>query len=266
VNTAQAGDKYSTRLLEEISNGPGVIPSCKVGVFCDDTQIGEYVRNYYYSPGTFFPFSKDGKWYALYSRDYTATRVMSLPDCKDLGGEEPSSAGFCPAEYYVPTRTARVRVDDDPQPVLANHDHERWALKVRENGHTRLYWPDCPDHPNPDPEERDAYLEEFSRSHAASKAWRTRNPTVTRHTPFGFVHGCYWACPYWIRFIDLSRADEGILTIDDRIEHPELPGSLSLKEVVDVVYREFHPETPKENNFTLLVPALFDATGKRLGD
>ena len=27
---------------------------------------------------------------------------MSLPDCKDLGGEERNQGGFCPVEYYVP--------------------------------------------------------------------------------------------------------------------------------------------------------------------
>lgn len=27
---------------------------------------------------------------------------MSLPDCKDICGEEPSATGFCPVDYYVP--------------------------------------------------------------------------------------------------------------------------------------------------------------------
>ena len=65
-------------------------------------KIGEYFRNYDSLFNTFYPFVLDGKNYALYSKCYTATRVMSLPDCKDLGGEESHSFGFCPVDYYVP--------------------------------------------------------------------------------------------------------------------------------------------------------------------
>lgn len=76
--------------------------SCTVGVFQDGKQIGSYERNYSLLK-TFEPFRQDNKWYALYSPNYTATRVMELPSCKDLGGEEPASHGFCPVEYWVPT-------------------------------------------------------------------------------------------------------------------------------------------------------------------
>lgn len=68
----------------------------------DLEQIGTYKRNYSAFYRTFFPFFFNEKWYALYSSDYTATRIMSLPDCKDLGGEEPNAFGFCPVEFFVP--------------------------------------------------------------------------------------------------------------------------------------------------------------------
>jgi hypothetical protein len=68
----------------------GVWGSSVVKIFDGDTHVGEYRRNH---PGwakeTFEPFEINGAWYALYSRDYTSTRVMSLPDCSDLGGEKP---------------------------------------------------------------------------------------------------------------------------------------------------------------------------------
>ena len=51
---------------------------------------------------TFYPFQLGGRWLALYSRHYTATRLMALPSCADLGGEEPADAGFCPVDFYVP--------------------------------------------------------------------------------------------------------------------------------------------------------------------
>jgi len=73
-----------------------------VEIFDQGVKIGEYKRNYSSMYNTFVPFEKDGKWYALYSKDYTATRIMSLPDCKDLGGEDPHGFGFCPVDYYVP--------------------------------------------------------------------------------------------------------------------------------------------------------------------
>jgi hypothetical protein len=54
----------------------------------------------------------DGRWFALYAPDYTATKVMELP-CKHLGGEAPASHGFCPADYYVPYDHPDVLAADD---------------------------------------------------------------------------------------------------------------------------------------------------------
>ena len=73
-----------------------------VEIFEHDNKIGEYYRNYDSMYNTFVPFRQGDKEYALYSRHYTATRVMSLPDCRDLGGEEPNQYGFCPTGFYVP--------------------------------------------------------------------------------------------------------------------------------------------------------------------
>jgi hypothetical protein len=49
---------------------------------------------------TFHHFRVNDQELALYSPDYTTTRLMRLPSCEDIGGEEPNSWGFCPAEYY----------------------------------------------------------------------------------------------------------------------------------------------------------------------
>lgn len=64
--------------------------------------IGSYERNYSYLFDTFYPFKKNGKEYAFYSPDYRGTRMMELPSCKDIGGEEPDPQGSCPVEYYIP--------------------------------------------------------------------------------------------------------------------------------------------------------------------
>ncbi len=68
----------------------------------DGAVIGSYRRNYSTLFRTFASFRKDGRSFALYSPNYSATRVMELPSCRDLGGEEPNSFGFCPTDYFVP--------------------------------------------------------------------------------------------------------------------------------------------------------------------
>jgi hypothetical protein len=73
----------------------------KGGLF--NRRLGGYTRNYPgHGLGTWYPFSHGGKDYALYSRDYTSTRIMELPSCRDIGGEEPAAWGFCPVEYCIP--------------------------------------------------------------------------------------------------------------------------------------------------------------------
>lgn len=90
---------------EEIDNGPNTWKSCKISIYKNDTLIGEYLRNYpSFSSQTFYPFLLKDQWYALYSPHYTATRVMKIHDdyIEDWCGEEASSNGFCPTEYFIP--------------------------------------------------------------------------------------------------------------------------------------------------------------------
>ena len=98
---------------DEIPNGSGIMNSLRVSVFKESlttgrSKIGEYPRNHAGLYDTFFPFEQRGKWYALYSSDYTATRVMELPSCRDVAGEEPTSHGFCPVDFHVPFLHKRV--------------------------------------------------------------------------------------------------------------------------------------------------------------
>ena len=76
---------------EQVQNSPGTWNSTKVSIFRDDKLIGEYLRNYSnYGIETFYPFKIDNEWYALYSADYTATRVMKLHEdrIEDWCGEK----------------------------------------------------------------------------------------------------------------------------------------------------------------------------------
>lgn len=102
---------YTARKIEEVKRGHWSHHE-KIGVFEIEKEgdvggklVGSYVRNYYTLYRTFFPFNPfnmENGWYALYSPDYTSTRIMKLPECTDLGGEERDEWGFCPVEYFVP--------------------------------------------------------------------------------------------------------------------------------------------------------------------
>lgn len=93
---------YTVKVIKQIDNGKGFWPYFDIGIFKDGEIVGQYRRNYGSIP--FAPFTVDGYDYALYSMDYTATRMMSLPKCIDLGGENPNAFGFCPVELYVPEK------------------------------------------------------------------------------------------------------------------------------------------------------------------
>jgi hypothetical protein len=88
--------------VEKVPTKPGCWDYLNVKIFYKEKQIGSYQRNYSTFFNTFCPFEQNGKTYALYSKDYTGTRVMSLPDCVDVCGEERDGYGFCPMEFYVP--------------------------------------------------------------------------------------------------------------------------------------------------------------------
>jgi hypothetical protein len=98
--------QYTTRLIE-IENRPRGWSYLDVEILRDGEKVGAYRRNYPNLYDTFVPFRQNGVDYALYSPNYTASRLMRLPECVDIGGEEPHSGGFCPTGYYVPNDAAK---------------------------------------------------------------------------------------------------------------------------------------------------------------
>lgn len=212
----------------------------------DPVKIGEYRRNYASLFDTFLPFKKNGKYYALYSPSYTATRVMSLPDCKDLGGEEPTGFGFCPTGYAVPFGEYVHQPFDpsDPRPPVANHQADKWATIVDR----RHWWPDDKNGPDYSPEREAEYLAEKKRTHQLVSEWNDRHPYVTTafNAEFGFVCGCVWGddSSWKIQHLDLSQVEMGIVKRDDRYGYVELlGGSGTLADAIDIEYWE--PEDPQ---------------------
>lgn len=169
-----------------------------VSIYKNDEKIGEYTRNYGgYCESTFLPFMCNGKELALYSPDYTCTRLMSLPDCTDIGGEDAHNHGFCPTEYHVPTliihtTKSNIKSDEDFTYIINNPTEE--------------------------------------------KCIKNNITEPLEYYPFGFVAGCYWGddSSWKIQYLDLSKADEGILMRDERFGYIELPDKLSLKEAIIV--------------------------------
>ena len=177
----------------------------KVHILSDGAKIGEYARNYQdFGAQTFCPFLQDGKWYALYSSDYTATRVMWLsssrrnkpgsirtPRWGDLCGEEPDSFGFCPVDYFVP-------FGEDYKDI-------KWEDKE-------------------------------GKEHIIK--------TSQINGKIGFVAGCVWGddSSWKIQVLDLSNIAKGEFKRDDRFGYIELPEGMRLKDAI--VLRHYDEEEP----------------------
>ncbi len=98
--------RYSVRTTD-IDRAPDSWDCLLVEVLLDGDPVGSYRRNYGCLFDTFVPFVAGEQVLALYSPDYTATRLMRLPECVDIGGEEPDGMGFCPTGYVAPYDPAK---------------------------------------------------------------------------------------------------------------------------------------------------------------
>jgi hypothetical protein len=176
--------------------------SSLVTIFDGDIEIGSYKRTYpSFSETTFEPFELGGEWYALYSPDYMLTRIMKLPECRDIGGEDHHSNGFCPVELFVP-RYRKVTMTE----LLSGHATE--SLWFESNG-----------------EERPESASHASRFNFSRGPWRSLD--------IGFVAGCHWGddSSWKLEVFDLSRAAEGILSRSARYGHLQL-GTMPLADAV----------------------------------
>jgi hypothetical protein len=202
---------YAAKVLENVTGGWG---SQRIGIFQDENQIGEYLRNYHgFGTSTFFPFEKDGKWYALYAEHYTCTYLMSLPDCKKIGGEEPVGHGFCPVEYFVPKYkklTIKGMTEEEMEKDKIPKQNWHWVGKDQEH---RDY--DC----------------DIDVSKMNGDRWL--DGPLLYDLNMGLVAGCYWGADYaWeVQHLDLTQVDKNIIQRND-LGGILLPNSLSLKDAV----------------------------------
>lgn len=206
---------------------PGCWNYNKVNIIERETKkiIGSYERNYSSMYRTFHPFELKGKWFALYSPKYTATRIMSLPDCKDIGGETPDGFGFCPTDFYVPVLYYIKFVHDigcSQTPCSCNVGHlQGCALdvpnpKIMSNG--GYDWDSC-------------ICKEYRANwHSSHYVWKFPERV------HGFVAGCVWGddSSWKIQHLDLSKADEGIIIRSSRFGYLELPDENNLCDAIKI--------------------------------
>ncbi len=194
-----------TITCSSVDNGPGVWNSTKVSIYRDKTLIGEYIRNYSsHGPATFYPFKQGDDWYALYSANYTATRVMKLHDdrIEDWCGEQSNAHGFCPVEFYI------------PRYVTSKYTYKH-GDEIRED---ESFTVDC------DVKDME-FIEEFRGTDAKND-----------YCSFAFLCGCVWGddSSWKIKYIDLSNIKNKILSITDKFGYWEMPSTLTLKECISM--------------------------------
>lgn len=243
---------YNAKVIDTIQHSPNTWKTLKVGVYRSEDGreelVGEYNRNYSTLLNTFFQCTYSGKDYALYSPDYTATRVMELPSCRDIGGEEPSSGGFCPVDFYVPRYIDREYIDVEGE----KHTYRVNEPKAEYLGpRTQKFY------------RRD---EKIGRQISVEKPDYAIAPLL--YYPFGFVAGCIWGddSSWKIEFLDLSEIANGLIKRDARFGYIEMPERMSLKQTINM--GDFRYDLTDEISYvTIALQKRFDlASGKMLNE
>jgi len=236
INKSYEGTPFSIVATEKETK-PGCWNVYVVEVFQDGNKIGEYTRSYSsFVAKTFYPFQHRGKWYALYSTDYTATRVACLENGKfeDWCGETGNSFGFCPTEFYVPkAKWALCAFYANPREGQTERTLHKFEVCTWDN-HPEYEVEPLSEVSVPDPTvahshgtlEAGIRYAEFGflcASHGTLEAG-------IRYAEFGFLCGCVWGddSSWKIRYIDFSDLENKVMKITERFGYFEL--SMGLKE------------------------------------
>jgi hypothetical protein len=240
---------YKAEVIGKIENRPGTWNSSQVGVFRYEgerkEQVGQYKRNYPNLLQTFSHFRVNDKDYALYSPDYTISRIMALPSCEDIGGEEPHTAGFCPAEYFVPRYIEReyIGLDDKAQRYRVNEPSADDLIHK-----TAKFTP---------------LDEKTGERITVEKPDRPVSPLL--YYPFGFIAGCIWGddSSWKIQYLDLSDAGNGILKRDERFGYIALPDGMPLNKAINLESYGSDSTDDWSHQISIAVQKQFDLrTGK----
>ena len=244
--------KYIAKVIEELERRPNEWKGLKIGVFKVENnvekQVGEYERNYSSLFNTFFHFQQNGKDFALYSPDYTVTRVMELPTCKDIGGEEPNSYGFCPVDYFIPTYIEQ-EITSVTKGSMGTKNTE--IKKMRVNNPQEIV---LTEFANTTP------FTNFNTGEECETVVTYRPLTSLLYSSFGFVAGCIWGddSSWKIQYLDLSEAEKGIIRREERFGYLELAENQTLKESIDMYDFGYDAEEDYSNYIRITTTQTFD--------
>lgn len=250
---------YTAEIVGELLPDSELKYGNRIGVFRIDgdqkEQIGEYERNYKSFFNTFFHFRQNGKDLALYSPDYTVTRIMELPACRDLGGEEPGPEGFSPTDYFVPTYIAQEITSETSgsKGTKGKNIWKRIVNKLEEKVLSEFV--------------TKTPLTDHATGDDAENVATFRPLTPRLYYPFGFVAGCVPGddSAWKIQYLDLSEAEEGIVKRDDRFGQIVLPENQRLMDAVDMNDYGWDKEDESANYIRISVLQTFDlTTGKKI--
>lgn len=194
-----AGTPFTLKSVKYPGDQPGHWPTSALLIYRGSTLLGGYRRLYpSHAKETFMPFYWAGKWYALYSANYTCTRVLRLnaDSLEDWCGEEPAGTGFCPTSFYTP-RMFEAMFGDSSITCL---------------------------------ESSTSYA-----SHAEFLADADDHGGQVSYPGFGFLCGCVWGddSDWKLRYVDYSKVAEKVLVIDERFGYHPLPNR-PLAECIDL--------------------------------
>ncbi len=242
---------FIAKPIETIGLSPVEWKTQRIGVFKVDNngeeQIGEYLRNYGSFFDSFFHFQQNGKDLALYSCDYTAKRIMELPSCQEIGGEEPNEMGFCPVEFFVPTY-----LDQEHKHRTNNESFPPETASVR-----RVNNPSIED--LRESEQKHSYVVALT-GQECEDVFTYRPLTPLLYYPFGFIAGCIWGDEntWKVQYLDLSQAFEGKLVREESSGYIELPDGLSLKDAIHMDDYLYDAEEESANHIRINLLQTFD--------
>ncbi len=206
IQTKRYSGTPFTVTCSQVQNSPGTWDSTKVSIYWGEGLIGEFVRNYSsFGAETFYPFQKNGQWYALYSAQYTALRVMKLHEntIEDWAGDVDSMHGFCPVEVYVPkyNTTEESFTHAGETQIYESYNMDCDILELDFINETKL-----------------------------------PNYKGTTYCDFGLICGCVWGddTSWKIRHVDLSAIEDKVLTITEKFGYWEMPSTLKLKQCIEM--------------------------------
>lgn len=218
-------EQYTITMEVVSSARKGTWNSTLIHVLKDGKEITSYTRNYPTAYGTFEPFRKNGRDYALISPHYTKTSVLDLTT-GDIIAEEQLGWRYQPGE------------------------HERFPKGLKEEGFCPVgfYVPDWWDL-------NDGSILPGSHHWDESEEWPT-------DAPLAFVWGCYWGddTSWKVQLLDLSDIENGVLTREERFGYIELDSYGDPKEFIRI-----YQEPGYGTTITFSVPTRFDlSSGNKL--